>query len=128
MPQGLRTDVRPTRSEHTRPDGYPRVHALHDEKRQHRHEHCVVGDTGPIHRGLILVGRMGEGSRTSFVPETGRKTLHRMRTDERRCFENAADFVGGSNERLEVLTTPTIGNRTTRKPYEELRSAALKAA
>jgi hypothetical protein len=30
-------------------------------------------------------------------------------------------------ERLEVLKTPTIGNRTTRKPYEDLRSAALKS-
>src|SRR6266478_8622275 len=29
-------------------------------------------------------------------------------------------------ERLEVLPTPTIGNRTTRKPYEDLRSAALR--
>src|SRR5438477_2620788 len=27
-------------------------------------------------------------------------------------------------ERLEVVSTPTIGDRTTRKPYEELRPAA----
>jgi hypothetical protein len=27
-------------------------------------------------------------------------------------------------ERLEVLKTPTIGNRTTREPYEDFRSAA----
>ena len=31
-------------------------------------------------------------------------------------------------ERLEVFSTPTIGDRTTRKPYEEVRSAALNAA
>src|ERR1700690_2838534 len=30
-------------------------------------------------------------------------------------------------ERLEVLATPTIGNRTTRKPYEDSRSAANDA-
>jgi hypothetical protein len=30
-------------------------------------------------------------------------------------------------ERLEVLKTPTIGNRTTRKPYEDFQSAALKS-
>src|SRR5476651_336766 len=29
-------------------------------------------------------------------------------------------------ERLEVLWTPTIGNRTTRKPYEDFRPAAPK--
>jgi len=28
-------------------------------------------------------------------------------------------------ERLEVAWTPTIGDRTTRKPYEKSRSAAL---
>jgi hypothetical protein len=32
-----------------------------------------------------------------------------------------------SNERLEVPKTPTIGNRTTRRPYEDLQSAALKS-
>jgi hypothetical protein len=50
-------------------------------------------------------------NRTSFVPETGENTLHEMRTDERRCIGNAAEFAGMSNERLEVLKTPTIGNR-----------------
>jgi hypothetical protein len=27
-------------------------------------------------------------------------------------------------ERLEILAIPTIGNRTTREPYEDFRSAA----
>jgi hypothetical protein len=34
--------------------------------------------------------------RTSFVPATGGNTVHGMRTDERRCIENAAEFAGGS--------------------------------
>jgi hypothetical protein len=62
----------------------------------------------------------GARSRTSFVPATGAKPRHRMRTDEWRCIENAGEFAVGPNERLEVLfRAPTIGNRTTRKPHED---------
>ena len=48
----------------------------------------------------------GVGNRTSFVPETGQKTRHRLRTDERQCIENAAEFSDTSNERLEVFLNP----------------------
>jgi hypothetical protein len=34
----------------------------------------------------------------------------------------------GPFERLKVLTTPTIGNRTARKPYEELQILRHPAA
>jgi hypothetical protein len=52
-----------------------------------------------------------------------------MRTDERQCVENAAEFSGWSNERLEVLfRAPTIGNRTIRKPHEDQAIGGANAA
>src|SRR5258705_11739503 len=65
-------------------------------------------------------GRAGDNSRTSFVAETGQKLRHRLRTNERRCVENIADLACISNERFEVLETPTISDR----PGSPMKSAA----
>src|SRR5258705_5044142 len=56
-------------------------------------------------------GGAGDNNRTSFVPETGQILRHRLRTNERRCVENVADLACISNERFEVLETPTISDR-----------------
>jgi hypothetical protein len=50
----------------------------------------------PLKRGLGT-GRRWRRNRSSFVPETGQKTRHRLRTDERQCIENAAEFADMSN-------------------------------
>jgi hypothetical protein len=49
---------------------------------------------------------MWGAARTNFVPETDQKSRREMRTDERRCIGNAAEFAGMSNERLEVFANP----------------------
>src|SRR6266404_9626641 len=75
----------------------------------------------PIIKWGVLAqgGDGGVGNRTSFVPETGEKTRHRLRTDERQCIENAAESSDMSNERLEVSLNPNHRNRTIREPYED---------
>jgi len=72
----------------------------------------AVLDTAPMQQPIIKWGVLaqggdgGVGNRTSFVPETDEKTRHRLRTDERQCIENAAEFSDMSNERLEVFKNP----------------------
>jgi hypothetical protein len=72
----------------------------------------AVLDTAPMQQPIIKWGVLaqggdgGVGNRTSFVPETGEKTRHRLRTDERQCIENAAESSDMSNERLEVSLNP----------------------
>ena len=66
---------------------------------------------------------------TPAVPVSYQKRIKNPGTEceqmNGRCIENAAEFAGMSNERLEVLATPTIGYRTTgglMKNYDPRRS------